>query len=326
MRELLNIFAARRIKKVGLASKIAAAVFIIAAVSLCVSITASAKAETITETVTLANVKKNQTGEGYYWDNINDVLTLNGLNIDTEDDFGLKLPDNATVVLVGSNSISASKAALVTTGNTIFKGSGSLTVISDGVGIMLTDATELGKVSFLSGSYKISAGSDGISSEKVKLYISGGTMNITLAQGGSYAIKSRLVELNNSNITANGAIYSVDRMVINNVTLNLSVASGDALLTDAEFRVSNVVLKSGNSADSLTTSSDSSYSGGGYVMTTPTYVEQKYSTVFGGTVPAWVDYIVFAGAAIGLTAVIALPLIIHRRKYLRRLEQLKSAK
>ena len=308
----------------GVAKKVA--VFAVTAVVMlcCTVFTASAKAEMITETVSLANVKKNQSGEGYYWDNINDTLTLNGLDIDTDDEYGMKLPDNAVVVLIGTNTISASKAALVTTGNTIFKGSGTLTLVSDDTGILLTDPTELGKVSILSGSYKISVGGTGISSEKVRLYISGGTVDIDCHTEGAYAIKSRVLELNNTALTANGALYSSDPMVINNAALEIS-ASGDALETDTEFRISNVVFSAGDTADSLTAASDNAYTGGRYVSSSPTYVEEQYSKVFGDDVPAYVDYLVFAAAAVALTAVIALPLILHRRKYLRRLEQLKAS-
>ncbi len=306
--------------------KITAALLVAVTLSFCALMPSSAKAAAINQTVNLANVNKNQRGSGYYWDNINDTLTLNRLNIDTKDDYGLKLPAGATVVLVGDNSISASKAALVTTGTTIFKGNGSLTIVSDGTGVVLSDATVLGKVSFLSGSYKISSGGDGIVSENVRLYISGGKMTINCAPQEAYAIRSRLIELNNTNLTANGALYSAEPMVLNNTGLEITASGIDALQTDTELRITNMALKSGDSAASASAAAENKYTGGAYVFTAPTYVERKYSAVFGGEVPAWVDYIVFAVAIAALAAVIALPLAIRRRKYLKRLEMLKSSK
>jgi hypothetical protein len=321
MREPKGIIHAHLFDILRYTAKLAAVVAFAAIMLLCTSFPAAARAEQITQTVSLANARKNQSGPGYFWDNINDTLTLNGLNIDTGDDYGLKLPDNATVVLVGNNRITASKVALLTTGTTIFKGSGTLTLTAGETGIVLADPTNLGKVSFLSGSYKINATGDGIYSDKVRLYIAGGDFEINC---GGYAIRSLQAEINDASVTANGAVYSSEPMVINNAALELTAASGDALQTDKELRISNVKMTAGADAGSASEVTDGVYTGGAYVKTEPTFVRVSYSTLFGGEVPAWVDYVVFAAAATGLAAVIAVPLIMHRRRYHKRLENLKK--
>jgi len=281
-------------------------------------------AKQINETVSLANARKNERGEGYFWDNINDTLTLNGLNIDTTDDYGLKLPDNATVVLVGNNKITASKVALLTTGTTIFKGSGTLTLTAGETGIMLADPSTLGKVSFLSGTYKISTPGDGISSDKVKLYISGGEFEIN---SGGYAIKAPSVELNNTKLTAKGAVYSADPLVINNAAVEITAnRDEDALQTGKEFRLSNIKLVAGPDAASATEAEGAEYRGGAFVKTAATLKMRAYSIVFGGKVPAWVDYVAFGVAGLGVAATIAVPLLLKRRRYLKRLEQLNQTK
>ncbi|MBR3639189.1 MAG: hypothetical protein IKN50_01135, partial [Clostridia bacterium] len=53
------------------------------------------------ETIDLSYVRQNESGQGYRWDNINDVLYLTDLKLSTAADFGIKLPAGATVVVEG---------------------------------------------------------------------------------------------------------------------------------------------------------------------------------------------------------------------------------
>ena len=82
------------------------------------------EAKTITETLNLVNVTQNERGDGYQWANRYDILTLDGLRLETENDFGLRLPKSCTVVLKGTNYIKAGKYALTCSGNVSFKGNG----------------------------------------------------------------------------------------------------------------------------------------------------------------------------------------------------------
>ena len=60
--------------------------------TLCAAVLPASAAETVTSTVNIATANKNMRGPGYDWANRTDVLTLDGLNIDTDDAYGLRLP------------------------------------------------------------------------------------------------------------------------------------------------------------------------------------------------------------------------------------------
>jgi len=59
---------------------------------LCIAAVPASANNPITTTVNIATANKNMRGDGYDWANRYDILTLNGLNIDTEDPYGLRLP------------------------------------------------------------------------------------------------------------------------------------------------------------------------------------------------------------------------------------------
>ena len=73
-------------------------------------------------TINFIGINRNQSGSGYNWDNYHNVLTLDGLNIKTTDDYGLKIQDGSTVVLKGDNYIEAKKAAIYIEAKVVFKG------------------------------------------------------------------------------------------------------------------------------------------------------------------------------------------------------------
>lgn len=68
------------------------------------------------------------TGEGFTW--ANDTLKLSDLNIEAENENGIVLPDGATIVLSGNNTINF-KHTMQDTGAAI-KGIGSLAFTGDG--------------------------------------------------------------------------------------------------------------------------------------------------------------------------------------------------
>ena len=59
---------------------------------------------TITKSVNLTNPRMNMSGAGYAWMNLDKTLTLDGLYIDTSDEYGMRIPDGATVILKGNNT------------------------------------------------------------------------------------------------------------------------------------------------------------------------------------------------------------------------------
>ena len=120
MREKNKKIHARLSKIIGSAIKIAAAAAFVLTATLNMTLPVSA-AKQINETISLANARKNRKRRRLFWDNINDTLTLNGLNIDTTDDYGLKLPDNATHGARRQQQDNRVQVALLTTGTTILR-------------------------------------------------------------------------------------------------------------------------------------------------------------------------------------------------------------
>ena len=122
-------------------------------------------AEVVTSTVNIATANKNKRGPGYDWQNRFDILTLNGLNIDTEDNYGLRLPKNCTVVLEGTNVIKAAKYGVSCSGTVVFKGSGKLIVEAGEIGFYLISQDNTQKIRLVDGKYEIKAGTYGIYSD-----------------------------------------------------------------------------------------------------------------------------------------------------------------
>lgn len=170
------------------------------------------------------------TGEGFTWEN--NTLKLSGLNLETENANGIVLPDGATVVLSGNNTINF-KHSLADAGAAV-KGLGALTFEGDGT---LT----------INSSYEaINAGGD--------LHINGGKMKIeTTGESSDGSITSpSLLSVSNSEITLNAieddGIFVYDGAVeINNSTLNIRAAAEEGIVcTDATIsNNSHVYLYSG---------------------------------------------------------------------------------
>lgn len=139
-----------------------------------------ASAKTITTTLNLVNVTQNEEGDGYEWANRYDILTLNGLRLETENDFGLRLPKSCTVVLKGTNYIKAGKYALTCSGNVSFKGNGKLILDAGEAGIYIY--TEIGteKIRILEGNFEITAGKYGVHSKQADFSFVDGKLDITV--------------------------------------------------------------------------------------------------------------------------------------------------
>lgn len=65
---------------------------VIALFSVCLA-AESGSSGVIRETLDLTRPQKNISGEGYYWDNRENTLELNGVNVSTDDEYGIKLID-----------------------------------------------------------------------------------------------------------------------------------------------------------------------------------------------------------------------------------------
>ncbi|MBQ4064543.1 MAG: carbohydrate-binding domain-containing protein [Clostridia bacterium] len=272
----------------------------------------SVSAARLTEGVSLLNPKQHVRGSGYYWNNIEDTLTLNGLDLVTEDDYGFKLPHGATVILKGRNYIKAAKAAIYLEGNVIFRGSGSLTLIGGEFGIHCNGTNTEQKLTITEGTYTITGGTDGIRSDFQRISLSGGNLTVTGTKGYSINVRD-LQTSNNVTIKATGSFHTSYNMLLQ--ASNLTIESKEAaLMTDKYMKLESMTKKAGDSLSSLSEISD--YVDQKALVTRSTFDDSRKSLLFGGNVPFAVDILVLLGVLILLAAVIAVPLLLKKKRAL----------
>ena len=270
--------------------------------------TSAAKGNTYTNTLDLASIRQNASGAGYDWKNIDGTLELNNITIDTTDEIGLKIPGNAVITLKGKNYVKASKVAITCLSSATFQGSGSLTVISDDMGIQCLSSNPDDNVRFRSDKITVTAGKIGIYSETSSVVFSAGAMEIT---ANDYAIKGERIKILNGKLTASGMIHAAETLTVNGANLTVNAAD-KALHSDRKIDISNVKLSVGESQGAL--SSAESYNGEKSIKFISTVKVEKKGVLFGGRFPIFVDYLTFILIAVAITAVIALPIYFKYRK------------
>ncbi len=289
------------------------------------SLSAYAKSsDTITETVNLANIRENTDGAGYEWNNMTNTLTLSGLNIVTDDEFGLKLPSEATVVLKGKNHITASSCALVCTGMTTFTGSGSLTVVSGETGINCTSAHESDLIRFTDGKIAVSAARNGIVSENSTLSVMGSKVSIKLSatEGNRTAISGRNVSVSAGFLTANASIKATASLSVSAAELSVS-SSEPALICNNGIKLSNVSIKTGNDTSSLANATE--YASEHAVSLTSNAKTSKRGILFNADYPRFLDYLVFILLIALTAAVIVVPFYLKRKRTQKLIEAYNAA-
>ena len=267
--------------------------------SLCIFVTPikSAAADTLTSTVNIATANKNQVGAGYNWQNRYDILTLNGLNIDTEDDYGLRLPKNCTVILEGKNYIKAAKYGISCAGTVIFKGTGSLTIEAGEIGFYLISQDNTQKIRLLEGKYEITAGEYGIYSDASDFSFVGSSMKINMTSPDAPAISGRCVNLLGGSFTANAPIVTSHELVVEG--LNIDVTTSSTALSSKNLSMKYL---------------SSDYNGEASFSAKSTAPRHRNSAIFGDSVPGWVDYILLGVLAIGVAAGIFGPAMRRKKK------------
>lgn len=268
-------------------------------------------ANRISSTVGLLNPRQNMRGEGYEWMNRFDTLYLEGLNIDTKDDFGLKLVDGATIVLTGDNYIKASKAALYLGGSVTIKGSGTLTLVSDGVGIRTLTNNPGEKFRLLESEITITAKTCGLECKSSGIVISGGKMNITVDDGAA-AIDGKTTSVSGgATIIANGTVRGSETLSISNA--NMDITTTNKAFDSVNYSIfENIALSVGDSASSLTGTDN--YNGEKCAKIVSTFVPHTSSIIFGEGYSIGIDIAMLIGVIIILAAAIAVPKIIKKKK------------
>ncbi|MBQ6788848.1 MAG: hypothetical protein IJO81_01525 [Clostridia bacterium] len=271
-----------------------------------------------TGTVNLANAKQHMRGEGYFWDNREKVLTLDGFSLATSEDFGLKLPDNATVKLVGTSRIKAEKYALSSTGSINFIGSGTLILESEGTGLYSYSNNPKHRVRISEGTLKIKGGAQAVLSENAEFTVTGGKLE---AVGG---INCRTFSAVGGSVYADGAIHATHLLKISCADVEAFAKDGAALVSDNLFTTEYVKMLAGNNADSL--EKTDSYEGESYFTSTATSKGVRDSIIFGEGTPITVDYLLLGGAVVLVAAALVLPIIIKRNKTRKMYEAIEAEK
>ena len=266
---------------------------------------------TITKSINLTNPRMNMTGAGYAWMNLDKTLTLDGLYIDTSDEYGMRIPDGATVILKGNNYIRAASYAMGIPGNVTFKGNGTLTLVGGDSGLYFysTDDTTIARI--MGGNFKITAGGVGIRSEYTTLSVTKGTFDIDVPAKDGLAILGRTLKLHGGKFTAKGPITASQNLEIR--AANLSVAADRAALSaNRKLTLKDVSLSVGNTADDLRKADG--YNGENCIRVKSAANLLGESVLFGEAVPMFADILVIVVLAALVAAGIGLPLLrAHRR-------------
>ena len=266
---------------------------------------------TITKSINLTNPRMNMTGAGYAWMNLDKTLTLDGLYIDTSDEYGMRIPDGATVILKGNNYIRAASYAMGIPGNVTFKGNGTLTLVGGDSGLYFysTDDTTIARI--MGGNFKITAGGVGIRSEYTTLSVTKGTFDIDVPAKDGVAILGRTLKLHGGKFTAQGPITASQNLEIR--AANLSVAADRAALSaNRKLTLKDVSLSVGNTADDLRKADG--YNGENCIRVKSAANLLGESVLFGEAVPMFADILVIVALAALVAAGIGLPLLrAHRR-------------
>ena len=266
---------------------------------------------TITKSISLTNPRMNMTGAGYAWMNLDKTLTLDGLYIDTSDEYGMRIPDGATVILKGNNYIRAASYAMGIPGNVTFKGNGTLTLVGGDAGLYFysTDDTTIARI--MGGNFKITAGGVGIRSEYTTLSVTKGTFDIDVPAKDGLAILGRTLKLHGGKFTAQGPITASQNLEIRAANLSV-VADRAALSANRKLTLKDVSLSVGNTADDLRKADG--YNGENCIRVKSAANLLGESVLFGETVPMFADILVIVALAALVAAGIGLPLLrAHRR-------------
>ena len=278
-------------------------------------VSAASGGVTITETVNIAQANKNMEGHGYSWANRYDILTLDGIHLDTASDYGLRLPKNCTVILEGDNYIKAAKYALSCAGTVVFKGDGKLTLEAGEIGMYLYSEDGTQKIRLLDGNYEIHAGDYGVYSIASDFSFVDGSMDITVDNTDGAAVSGRIVNLLGGSFKANNAVEASHMLIVEG--LDVDVNAPRAAFASKNLTVRDIALTSGGAAVE-------EYADQAQVSGKSTAKTSRPSVIFGENVPGAVDYICLVVAIVGIAAAIVGPILHSKKKkaaLLARLEQ-----
>ena len=268
----------------------------------------AASGSTITNCIDLPFKNDDDSGSGYSWDNLKCILTLDGINLDTTDVYGIKLPAGSKIKINGDNYIKAGSFAIFCLGDLTIEGKGSLTLSCAENGITCYTTYSTDKLTFVSGKITINDAKNGIYSENTPIIFSGANVTVNATNKSVFGKEIKFMA---GSFTAQGQIYSKNSVSISNANLNVTANDG-AIVSSRPVNFTDVDVSVGENASSLT--SAQSYNGEKAIKTVGTKKDTKNGFLFGGKLPAFVDYITIAVIALAASAVIVVPIIIKRKK------------
>ncbi len=271
-----------------------------------------------TGTINLSNVTQHERGEGYFWDNREKVLTLDGFSLSTSEDFGLKLPEKATVKLVGTNRIRAGKYALSSMGSINFTGNGTLIIESEGTGIYSYSNNPDHRIRISEGTLKVTGKTQAVLCENAEFTITGGKLE---AVGG---INCRVFSALGGSVYSDGAIHATHLLKISCADVEAFTDEDAALVSDNLFATEYIKMHCGNDSSNLKEAD--SYAGERYFTSVATSKGVRDSIIFGAGVPITVDYLILGGAVLLVAAALILPIVIKRNKTRKMYESIEAAK
>jgi len=288
---------------------------------LCLNVSA---ARTLTESVSILNPRQNIRGDGYVWMNIQGELTLTNLKIDTKDKYGLKICDGAVVFLKGNNYIKASEAAIYCGGTVTFKGTGTLTLESDGVGILMLNEDGTDTIRIMDGSYTIKASEAGIKAAFAKIAVVGGEVDISVSSREGFAIDAYETTVNaGASLTANNTVRGSYKLNVSDANVNIDAQKAAFMYGEEKyFTLANLELRTGANADSLALADG--YNGEFAVSTVSTVVSRTPSLLFGDEYTIALDIVLLAGGVVLLTAVLVVPYLIKKKKTAKLLAEIEA--
>ena len=298
------------------------AVCIMAALICIMPFSAAAADQYLASCVDLSTANQNMSGTGYSWANRSGTLTLTNLKIKTTDEYGLRIPKNATLVLVGDNYVEASSIAVTALLSLSIQGSGSLTLVAGDTGLKMISPDKTAALRIIEGSITIRAGKTGIRSDYPPVAI-GNTakLQINISEEDGQAVLADILQLNSGALTADAKLSASSYIKIGACALQVTSRKG-AAINAPEININkDVPMKTGGDQSSL--GQAESYNGEACIVLEPkAYV--KKSVILGDKYAAFWDYIILIGTAVLLIAAVALPIIFRLRKNRKKKEEIEA--
>lgn len=287
---------------------------------LCVLPASAASNDTITECLDVSLLNTDLKGPGYTWDNIECIFVMDGLKINTTDQYGIKLPTNSKIELKGNNTITTSAYGIHCLSNLEFYGNGTLTIVAPEAAIICVSTAPSDNVRFKSGTITASGTKIGVFSENAKLSFTGAKLTVDASVN---SIFGNNVQMTGGKLELKGGIYAKTAVSITDTTLSVT-SSSKAIDAKGGVSMTGKSILAGESEATLSTVTE--YDGQACLRITPQGKKSAPSLLFGEGVSPVFDYVVFALIVTSAVAAVAIPVAIKYKKTAKLIAMSEAAK